>query len=139
MDMSDYRKTIDSIDTQIVELFKQRMDTAKSIAQYKKENSLPIYDGARERDLLAKVGEMYNHARLFNHVTLQPGCSIGYHTHEHETEFYYIIKGEGLFSDNGKEVMVHTGDVCVTGFGEGHSLENCTEEPLEMIALVVME
>ena len=45
--MSDYRKTIDSIDTQIVELFKQRMDTAKSIAQYKKENSLPIYDGAR--------------------------------------------------------------------------------------------
>jgi len=58
MDMNDYRNTIDSIDKQIVELFKQRMDTAKLIAEYKKEKSLPIYDGARERALLAKVGDL---------------------------------------------------------------------------------
>ena len=88
---------------------------------------------------LADKAAMYDHGRMFAHIVIDPGCSLGYHEHHHETEFYYIIKGEGLFSDNGKEVMVHTGDVCVTGFGQGHSMENRTEEPLEMIALVVME
>ena len=82
---------------------------------------------------------LYGHGRLFAHVTIDPGNSIGFHNHNHETEFYYIIKGEGVFNDNGQEVVVHTGDVCVTGFGQGHSMANRTEEPLEMIALVVME
>lgn len=90
------------------------------------------------KDLADKAG-MYDHGRMFAHIVIDPGCSLGYHEHHHETEFYYIIKGEGLFNDNGTGVMVHTGDVCVTGSGAGHSLENCTEEPLEMIALVVME
>ncbi len=58
MDMNDYRNDIDKIDREIVELFKKRMDTAKNIAEYKKQNSLPIYDGARERALLTKVSDL---------------------------------------------------------------------------------
>lgn len=90
------------------------------------------------KDLADKAG-MYDHGRMFAHIVIDPGCSLGYHEHHHETEFYYIIKGEGVFSDNGKEVVVRPGDVCVTGGGEGHSMENRTEEPMEMIALVIME
>ena len=90
------------------------------------------------KDITDKAG-LYGHGRLFTHIVVDPGCSVGYHTHHHETEFYYILKGEGLFNDNGKEVIVHEGDVCVTGFGEGHSMENQSQEPLEMIALIVME
>jgi chorismate mutase/prephenate dehydratase len=58
MDINDYRSNIDKIDREIVELFKKRMDTAKNIAEYKKQNSLPIYDGARERALLTKVSDL---------------------------------------------------------------------------------
>ena len=76
---------------------------------------------------------------LFSHVTIQPGCSIGYHDHTHETEFYYIIRGEGLFNDDGQEIPVHTGDVCATGGGKSHSIENTSGEPLELIALIVLE
>ena len=43
------------------------------------------------KDLTDKEG-LYGHGRLFAHVTVDPGCSIGYHPHEHETEFYYIIR-----------------------------------------------
>ena len=46
------------------------------------------------KDLTDKEG-LYNHGRLFAHVTVDPGCSIGDHPHDHETEFYYIIKGRG--------------------------------------------
>ena len=73
------------------------------------------------------------------HVTIRPGCSIGDHPHVHETEFYYILKGEGVFNDNGKEVVVHAGDICATGYGEVHGMENRSDEVLEMIALIVME
>ena len=82
---------------------------------------------------------LYGHGRMFAHVTVDPGCSIGYHDHQHETEFYYIIKGEGVFNDNGKEVLVHPGDICATGYGQFHGLENRTVEPVELIALIVME
>lgn len=88
---------------------------------------------------LATPAQMYDHARLFSQITLLPGCSIGYHTHEHETEFYYILKGEAVFDDNGKEVVLHAGDVGATGYGEGHSLENRSAETVELLALIVLE
>ena len=90
------------------------------------------------KELTDKEG-LYNHGRLFAHVTVDPGCSIGYHDHQHETEFYYIIKGEAVFNDDGKEVLVHAGDICATGYGAYHGLENKTDEPVELIALIVME
>jgi len=95
--------------------------------------------GAVQLKVLAEAGEMYKSARLFNHVTLNPGCSIGYHTHEHETEFYYILKGEAVFNDNGAEMIFRAGDLGITGNGEGHAIENRSDEPMEMIALIVLE
>ena len=83
--------------------------------------------------------ELCGKGRLFSKITLNPGCGIGYHIHEHETEFYYILKGEAVFNDNGTEVLFHAGDVGVTGNGAGHGIENRSNEPVEMIALIVLE
>lgn len=96
-------------------------------------------NGAAKMKVIAPAEEMYKSARLFNHVTLDPGCSIGYHVHQHETEIYYVLKGEAVFNDNGTEVVFHAGDVGITGHGEGHAMENRSDEPMEMIALVVLE
>ena len=89
--------------------------------------------------VLATPEEMYRSARLFNHITLDPGCSIGYHAHQHETEFYYLLSGEAVFNDNGTEVLLHAGDVTQTGYGQSHSLENRSAAPVELIALIVTE
>ncbi len=60
---SEYRAQIDRIDDEIVKLFAERMDVARKIADYKKENNLPITDTIREkqkvRDLLEKSPEEY--------------------------------------------------------------------------------
>ena len=55
-DLKELRVKIDSIDAQLVDLFKQRMAVSRDIAAYKKEHSLPTLDAGRERALLAKVG-----------------------------------------------------------------------------------
>ena len=90
------------------------------------------------KDLTDAAG-LYNHGRLFAHVTVNPGCSVGDHPHDHETEFYYILSGEGVFNDNGTEVVLRPGDIAATGYGEVHGIENRSDQPLEMIALIVME
>lgn len=69
MDLSDYRQEIDEIDDQLVRLFGKRMEVAAKIADYKKENHLPILIPAREReklqDVAAKAGpEMAGYTRV---------------------------------------------------------------------------
>ena len=69
MDISELRSEIDKIDDELVKLFGQRMDVAARIADYKKENNLPILVPAREREKLADVAqkagpEMANYTRV---------------------------------------------------------------------------
>ena len=86
---------------------------------------------------LATIDEMYGHVRLFSTCTLHTGCSIGYHTHEQETEFYYIIQGEAVVNDNGTEVVMGPGELMSTGNGAGHSIENRSAEDLVFLAMIV--
>ncbi len=58
MDIQQIRQEIDCIDTQLVELFRQRMEKAASVAEYKKANSMNIYDPVREGELLQRVGTL---------------------------------------------------------------------------------
>ena len=55
MDITDYRKQIDEIDDQMVELFARRMAVASEIARYKQEKGLPVLDAGRERAKLNDV------------------------------------------------------------------------------------
>ena len=55
MDINGLRKDIDKYDREIAELLTKRMETAAKIGEYKRENKLPVYDPARERELLDRV------------------------------------------------------------------------------------
>ena len=57
MDLKELRGKIDEIDDQLVKLFCQRMDIAAQVAQYKKEQGLPILMPAREREKLQDVSQ----------------------------------------------------------------------------------
>lgn len=54
-DLSEIRKRIDAIDTQICDLFSQRMQCAHEVAEYKRANNKPVLDRGRERAKLADV------------------------------------------------------------------------------------
>ncbi len=57
-DLSKIREKINDLDNQIIELWKERMEACLSVAQYKKENDLPILDSKREAELLNRIGNM---------------------------------------------------------------------------------
>ena len=93
--------------------------------------------GTIQFKMLGVPEEMYKSASLFNHVVIQPGCSIGYHTHETDTELYYITKGSLAYNDNGVKTTVSAGDVTVCPPGEGHSITNMSDEDCEFVALIL--
>ncbi|PWL48798.1 MAG: cupin domain-containing protein [Clostridiales bacterium] len=83
--------------------------------------------------------EFYGKGRLFSHITVNPGCSVGYHEHHGETEIYAVLSGNGVFNDNGEEAPVTAGDVMITKGGQGHGVACAGSCPLELIALIIYE
>jgi mannose-6-phosphate isomerase-like protein (cupin superfamily) len=75
--------------------------------------------------------------RLLAELTLQPGSSIGNHSHEAETEYYIILCGSGTVNDNGVETPVQAGDTVITGNGASHSISNTGNVPLVFHAVIV--
>lgn len=67
-DLGEIRIEIDKIDSELIELFKKRMDCAKAVGLYKKENNIPVLNQNRENEILDNIeekgGEYGSHARL---------------------------------------------------------------------------
>lgn len=67
-DLSEIRTEIDSIDNELIDLFKRRMDCAKEVGYYKKANNVAVLNEKRENEILDEVeslgGEYGAHARL---------------------------------------------------------------------------
>ena len=61
---------------------------------------------------------------LYAEVTLEPGCSLGYHEHH---------------GDNGAYRPVSAGDITYTSSGKGHGLSNTGNTDLVFMALIIKD
>ena len=75
--------------------------------------------------------------RLFSIMELEPGCSVGSHTHKNDFEIYYILEGEGEVTDDGTIKKIYPGDSMITHEGHEHSLTNVGDTTLKWIALIL--
>ena len=96
MDLSQLRSEIDNIDDELVKLFGKRMDIAAKIADYKKENKLPILVPAREREKLADVAEkagpeMANYTRVLYSMLFELSRSYQSKRNEEKSPLYQSI------------------------------------------------
>jgi len=94
-------------------------------------------NGTVEVTNFATPAELNDKGRMFSNITLRPGCSIGYHVHENDSELFYLMKGEALYNDNGVEYTLSAGDVMICPAGTGHSIANNGEEDVEVCAVIV--
>ena len=94
-------------------------------------------EGTVEITNLATPSELNDKGRLFGKITLNPGCSIGYHIHETDSEIFYVMKGTAEYNDNGETKTVTAGDVTICPAGTGHSVSNNTDEVVELIAAII--
>lgn len=60
MNFLEIRDKIDCIDDQIFQLFIQRMECAKKIAQIKKLNNIPVFNPEREQQILNRLTSKTN-------------------------------------------------------------------------------
>jgi chorismate mutase len=58
MDIPEWRKKIDELDRQLVELLSERARAAVEIGRLKRDTNLPIYEPERERIVFENVREM---------------------------------------------------------------------------------
>lgn len=77
--------------------------------------------------------------RLYAEVTLEPGCSLGYHEHRGDSETYYIISGQGEYNDDCRYRTVGAGDITFTPSGHGHGLANTGNTDLVFMALIIYD
>lgn len=111
----------------------------KRAGQIRSEIRNNMFDGKGGVELnhLLEGSEFQGKGRLFSHSILKPGTSIGNHTHKGDIEAYYVIKGEGTYSDNGEITTLKKGDLAFTDNGQSHYIENTGDEDLELIALIL--
>jgi|SRR5574344_201613 quercetin dioxygenase-like cupin family protein len=93
-----------------------------------------------------KGGKGYAKCRMYTDginkilkATLDPGCSIGYHVHSDGAEICYILQGEATCLLDGKEEILHAGQVHYCPKGSSHSMENKTNSPLLVMNVVVKQ
>ena len=82
--------------------------------------------------------ELHGKVRLMARMRLARGCSIGYHLHDGEEEIFYILSGKGQVTDGSTISQVGPGDAVLTASGEGHSIENLDQEPLDFMATILL-
>ncbi len=96
MDIKELRNKIDSIDTELVKLFVQRMEVSAQVADYKKANNMPIYVPAREREILQDVAdkagpEMANYTRVLYSMLFELSRSYQSKRNSETTDLYKQI------------------------------------------------
>lgn len=99
-----------------------------------KEVANPHFKGGEGNTLFRTFNDGQNKIMLGR---LNPGCSIGYHSHETNSEVIYILSGKArCLYDEGEEHLA-AGQCHYCPRGHSHSLINAdTSEPLCFFAVV---
>ncbi len=73
---------------------------------------------------------------MASRIELQPGASIGVHSHDDDEEVYAVVSGSGVYISCGIEADARSGDIFVTKKGMTHGLRNDGSVPLVFFAVV---
>lgn len=94
-------------------------------------------EGIIDRTPFLQPEELHGKGRVYAHMCIPPGGSIGVHIHEGEQETIVILSGTGETLDNGEWLPIGPGDVAICPNGGQHGIRNTGEVDIEMIALIL--
>jgi quercetin dioxygenase-like cupin family protein len=99
-----------------------------------KENIRGGQGKARSVEFL-KNGEMEGVVSL-GRTTLEPGSTIGEHSHPNTEDLYLILEGRGTGILDGKRFPVEPGDLFLVKAGGSHGLINDSDGPLTFLGVL---
>ncbi len=112
----------------------------KKLSQMETKVNEHMRGGAGSVQVLELMGKNdVKHCRMFSKLTIKPGCSIGKHEHVNETEYYWILEGEGTVTESDGDKLVKAGDLVITGGGASHAIRNDGDKDLVFLALIILD
>lgn len=109
----------------------------------KEDMRLQVRDNVRggpgrleNRHILEKEA-MFGSATLLTEFFFDPGDGIGPHVHDGDAEVYYMLEGELVLNEDGRETVLRPGDASYAHSGVSHSIVNKTDRPARMLALIL--
>ena len=76
--------------------------------------------------------------RLFACNTMEPGASIGCHSHTGEGEAYLILSGEAVVEEDGVAYTLRPGDCEYCTDGHSHAIYNRSDAPMSFLAIIIL-
>lgn len=122
MDLTELRNKIDDIDRQLVKLFCKRMDIVQSVAKYKQENNLPIFQKGREDAVLEKAASMADEKYSENIKSLF--CTMMDISKSSQHKLLFSDSADKLFSGE-KRSFPKSAKVCCQGVEGAFSHKAC--------------
>lgn len=127
MNLEELRLKIDEIDDGIVKLIEQRMDVAAEIAEYKKQNNLPVLNSKREREKLADITDksredMQEYMKVLYSMIFDISRSYQKKLIAHNSELYSQIKSA---IDNTPKLFPEKANVACQGVEGAYSQIAC--------------
>ena len=96
-------------------------------------NSIPNFKGGE------KCADMKSYVDSNNRILvgkLEPGASIGMHTHETDCEIVYALQGEAVVTIDGVKEVLKAGTAHYCPMGHTHGMKNESNAPFIMFAVV---
>lgn len=97
------------------------------------EQIIPNFKGG-EKDFRTHMYE--DGACKIMRASLEPGASIGVHTHETNSEIIFMLEGTGVVLYDGKKETLSAGDCHYCPKGHSHSLRNESDGTIIFYAVV---
>lgn len=110
---------------------------------YKETQRIQVRDNVRgghgrlENRHILEASDMFGSASLLTEFFFDPGDSIGKHIHDTDAEVYYMLEGELTLVEDEKEFVLRPGDASYAHSGVSHSIENRSDKPARMLAIIL--
>ena len=69
-------------------------------------------------------------------IVIPPECGPPMHSHETDSEFFYVLEGELTLTDPDGDIVARPGDFCFLRAGGHHAFRNNTKSDVRALAVV---
>ena len=98
-------------------------------------------EGITKKDYRKKIifslADFEEKGHLLQLVTIPPNTKQRMHSHNKQTEVFYILEGETIITINGKDYLAKPGDAFISSPGDVHNLWNKTDRDFKLVVFKI--
>jgi len=89
------------------------------------------------KKIIFSLNDFQEKGYLLQIVTIPPNTKQRMHSHNRQTEVFYILEGETVITINGQDYLAKPGDAFISSPGDVHNLWNKTDRPFKLVVFKI--